>query len=136
MPARKGSIEGIIKRRLQDVNYIGRNFWKYLPIGNEVEIVNETKREYISGKEYENKLIKRRMYTLTWVLSTLLYLQSGIDNNAWTIMEIIDNAKTKEKEKLEKREYKRLFNNIKNFDNNININENDSISKNKLEGKL
>jgi len=104
MPVRKGSIDGKYNKILSEISYIGRNFWRFLPIGNEITIyngINEDEQLLTSSdiKNIKETTSNRGIYSLIWVFGTLIWFQNGINNGTWTPNQIIEYSK-KEKENL------------------------------------
>jgi hypothetical protein len=88
MPAKKGSIDKSIGRKVLDgAKYIGKNFWKVLPIGSSLNHINKDK-EKIGTIGYEAKAMFHNVYALTGIIILGVYIPFGATTGAWTPKQI------------------------------------------------
>jgi hypothetical protein len=131
MPAKKGSIDKSLGRKVLDgAKYVGKNFWKVLPIGSSLNHIKKDK-EKIGTIDYEVKAMFHNIYALAGVCIVGSYITFSAITGAWTPKQIKQyNEKIKEKEFIEAVEnrevdfwYGRIFEeeNAKTFQDSVDI---------------
>jgi hypothetical protein len=161
MPAKKGSIDYTLRKEILDeMSYIGRNFLSYLPVVNGINLRNKMKRADSEEICTANQISNRGMLGIGYLLGSVLWLQSGLGNGAWTPSQMMEYSR-KEKEKvlieMENRkkvdkEYHNLYINCKDLEDSVRVAldngfpiefkepadslKEKAVNQNRLEGKL
>lgn len=128
MPAKKGSLDKSIGRKALDgAKYVGKNFWKVLPVGS---LINYTVR--LNKKLTKETPLGSAFHTLygAGAIATLaLYAFLGVETGAWTPAQIKQyNEKERIKAQMEAEHksevdyfYNRMFENAKSKEDSVGI---------------
>lgn len=100
MPVRKGTLDRSLGRKALDgAKYVGKNFWKVLPIGHEIN--------FLSGKSKIKSGLAHLLFTILWICPLGVYVLNGTDDGKWT-------PKQYKEARLEKQEQEQYRNDINN----------------------
>jgi hypothetical protein len=128
MPAKKGSIKRSLgKKALDGLNYVGKNFWKILPVGSGVNYHNKLKNGLI--KEDRDKETLHSLYGLFGIFALSIYLSGGLFTGTWTPKQIKEYSEKSEIEKADRIQYEKsidssynnLFRNSVSFEDSLEI---------------
>jgi hypothetical protein len=135
MPAKKGSIDGYnIKQKVLDgARYIGKNFWKVLPVGSAINYQDKLKLArrsayFDTSKEFINKTF-HGLYALAGIYTLVIYGSLGVVTGVWTPKQMkAYNEKARIKQQIEtehksevNHEYNQLFENAKTSEDTLAI---------------
>jgi hypothetical protein len=87
MPAKKGSIDkNLVEKTLDGARYIGKNFWKILPVGSAINY-QEKRDKGLIDKNNPNGIL-HGMYALAGVGFLFSYILFETTTGAWTPKQI------------------------------------------------
>lgn len=118
-----------MKKLTDSIKYIGKNFWKVLPVGSSLNYRRKNK-DKLEGREYDAKEIFHDLYALAGVFALSGYLGNVGLTKEWELKKQLEEIERIEVEKMKEENRKML---IEKKYNEIFEGENPQTLKDSLE---
>jgi len=120
MEKKETQYKGLGRKALDGAKYVGKNFWKVLPVGSLINNRNVSKKK---GEKFlvSNSFMRHSAYALLGGVLIEIWALNGIFYSKWTPKQYKEAGLEKQYKNNINASYNKLFENAANFEDSLKI---------------